>query len=830
VTTPARRIVQRATKGGKATTKKELEAIPETIVAAGSADVGRCDPVAAATPAKSTRKKKNAAPVEVEQTKEDVKIAQKLTIDVQEVDSAEQKGTEGTKNEVTARTETERSTKKKKKKKKSPKKSTEAEEVHSYDRASTPKTEDKPSTMKDASKPTTTSSSKVAVPIKMDCHTHEEVDQNKMKKNVTECDFVEQIRTEDAKKEVAVRTPTESSTKKKKRRSKSTGAEEVPDVSKKPTPKSEDKSSTSKDAPNSNYKASEKNVAKMLLYLQKGEDAEGVTGASSEKASIPESQDTSLTMRKESAKKSAKKSRKLQDGGVTEGVHDAPSDKASTPKSEDESSRTSNAHNPSWEAVGKNSAKKSRKQQNVGVSDVSSDKVSTTKAEDKSGSTKNAPNPTPESSGKNAAKKSRRLQKCGNAEIATDASSDKASNPKSDDKSSTTPAVSGQNDSNKSLRFLGGGVEMENKESTSSPGTARANHQLSMNKRRNTEVTEERGAVEAVSCQEGGACMSAEDKSLKPSKNLLKRLRRCNPDDHHVAATPATSADKVKNGLMTKQTEGIKPAQPGSSKKKRGRATSTDLSDASTPKSGDKSSTTNPTPKVSRKDSSKKCKSIKTSTKGVDRSSTKKISSSHKKDQTYKHDHRSVSPSPNRKLNYKLSSHDESLPPPKERLVKPKLIMDVQVHRLRFLKLHPKSILAMATAPLHSPAANSDLQQPRHPARLAVSREGGSVELLSPQDRWVSVGHIPGVRGREVDAMVWVYEKHGQGDDDNDGMSVQQSRRISLVDEQMRLFGCSRDGTIFELDFATKRQTNVIGSGGGGVFCLASMRSRGKVV
>ena len=47
VTTPARRIVQRATKGGKATTKKELEAIPETIVAAGRADLGRGDHVAA---------------------------------------------------------------------------------------------------------------------------------------------------------------------------------------------------------------------------------------------------------------------------------------------------------------------------------------------------------------------------------------------------------------------------------------------------------------------------------------------------------------------------------------------------------------------------------------------------------------------------------------------------------------------------------------------------------------------------------------------------------------------------------------------------------------
>ena len=862
VTTPARRIIQRATKGGKAATKKELEAIPETIVSAVSADVVGCDPVAAETPAKSTRKKKNAAggvstvaePVKVEQTKEDVEIdagghagaddthievtpaksePKKLATDVREGDSAEQKGTEGTKNEVTARTETERFTEKKKKKK-SRKKSTEAEEVHSYDRASTPKTEDKPSTMKDA-QPTTTSSSKVAVPIKVERDTHVEVDQAKMEKSVTECDSIEQIRSEDTKKEVAVRTPTESSMKKKKRRSKSTGADEVPDVSpvKMTTPKSEDKSSTSKDAPNANPKKSEENVAKILLNLQKGDDAEGVTGASSVKASIPESQDKSLTTRKESAKNSAKKSRKLQDGGVTEGVHDASSDKASTPKSEDESSRTSNVPNPTREAPGKNASKKSRKQQNVGkdkrVPDVPSARVSTTKAEDKSGSTKNAPNPTTESLGKNAAKKSRRLQKGGDAERVPDASSDKASNPKSDDKSFTTPVVSGKNASNKSLRFLGGGVEMENKESTSSPDTVRANHQWSINKRRSTEVTEERGVVEAVSCQEGAACPSAEDKSLKPSKNLLKRLRRCNPDDPHVAATPANSAEKLKNGLMTQQTEDTKPAQPGSSKKKRSLTTSTDVNDASTPNSGDKSSTSNPIPKVSRKDSSKKCKSIKTSTKGGDRSATEKISSPHKKDQSYKHGHRSVSPSLNRKLNYyKLSSHDESLPPPTGRLVKPKLIMDVQVHRLRFLKLHPKSILAMATAPLNSPAANSDLQQSRHPARLAVSREGGSVELLSPQDRWVSVGHIPGVRGREVDAMVWIYEKHGQGDDDNDGMSAQQSRRISLVDEQMRLFGCSRDGTIFELDFATKRQTNVIGSGGGGVFCLASMCSRGK--
>jgi hypothetical protein len=91
---------------------------------------------------------------------------------------------------------------------------------------------------------------------------------------------------------------------KKKRRSKSTRAEEVSDVfpHKKTSPKSEDKSSTSKDAPNANPQASEKNVAKILLNAQKGEDAEGVAGASSEKAPT---QDKSFTTEKQSGENTA---------------------------------------------------------------------------------------------------------------------------------------------------------------------------------------------------------------------------------------------------------------------------------------------------------------------------------------------------------------------------------------------------------------------------------------------------------------------------------------------------------------------------------------------
>ena len=158
----------------------------------------------------------------------------------------------------------------------------------------------------------------------------------------------------------------------------------------------------------------------------------------------------------------------------------------------------------------------------------------------------------------------------------------------------------------------------------------------------------------------------------------------------------------------------------------------------------------------------------------------------------------------------------------------PKLTMDVNVHRLRFLKLNPKSILAMSSTPTGAPDEKSSLS----PQRLAVSREGGSVELLSPQDRWVSVGTVPGVRGRDVDALVWLCGKHGtESKSGGDMMRLDHDDHSHLTrnaDEQRRLFGCSRDGTIFELDFAKKRHKSVMGSGGGGVFCLASLCSRGK--
>lgn len=164
----------------------------------------------------------------------------------------------------------------------------------------------------------------------------------------------------------------------------------------------------------------------------------------------------------------------------------------------------------------------------------------------------------------------------------------------------------------------------------------------------------------------------------------------------------------------------------------------------------------------------------------------------------------------------------------------PKHVIDVHVHRMRFLKLHPKSIVAMAASPLESTAGivGSGGQQ-----RLAISRQGGAVELVNPHERWVSVGHVSGVREREVDALVWVCGKTSSGNESSDGgadgasLSLgyhDRALQVRQMDERQRLFGCSRDGTIFELDFARQRHKGVIGSGGGGVFCMASMCCRGK--
>jgi U3 small nucleolar RNA-associated protein 4 len=154
--------------------------------------------------------------------------------------------------------------------------------------------------------------------------------------------------------------------------------------------------------------------------------------------------------------------------------------------------------------------------------------------------------------------------------------------------------------------------------------------------------------------------------------------------------------------------------------------------------------------------------------------------------------------------------------------------MEVQVHRLRNINYIPKGILRLCSTP-YSPEAN-------HYPQVAVSREGGSVELVSVNEKWKCVGIVEGMKNRSVDAMAWVCGA-AKSDDQSQPMITEEDGPKSSIEayfckehqqaaeaqEKRRLFGASRDGTIFEIDFKTKKLSGVIGSGGGAVFCLSSL-------
>ena len=158
-----------------------------------------------------------------------------------------------------------------------------------------------------------------------------------------------------------------------------------------------------------------------------------------------------------------------------------------------------------------------------------------------------------------------------------------------------------------------------------------------------------------------------------------------------------------------------------------------------------------------------------------------------------------------------------------------KPILDIQAHRFRIAEYIPRSILRLSSTP----------NIPGTPSYLAVSREGGSVELLSVDEKWRCIALFEGMKGRDVDAMTWICGKAKSKEleqlennvDDKMNVEVRSLSIRSEVDQKRtvpsqpkrRLFGASRDGTIFEIDFHRKRHLGVIGSGGGAVFCLESI-------
>ncbi len=190
--------------------------------------------------------------------------------------------------------------------------------------------------------------------------------------------------------------------------------------------------------------------------------------------------------------------------------------------------------------------------------------------------------------------------------------------------------------------------------------------------------------------------------------------------------------------------------------------------------------------------------------------------------------------------------------------VKPQLA--VHVHRFRNAKHIPNGILKLCATPsplvLSSSQAksiegNSNTIDPSIAPHIAISREGGAVELISIDENWKCVGIVEGMKKRNVDSMAWICGKNTTGittnnehkittissnnniNNTNTSSNHNQGNYFSpkykiheQIQTQRRLFGSSRDGTIFEIDFQSKAHVGVIGSGGGAVFCLESLCPR----
>jgi len=147
-----------------------------------------------------------------------------------------------------------------------------------------------------------------------------------------------------------------------------------------------------------------------------------------------------------------------------------------------------------------------------------------------------------------------------------------------------------------------------------------------------------------------------------------------------------------------------------------------------------------------------------------------------------------------------------------------------RVHRVRHAHHIPRAIIRLAATPHPSPSVDNNAVVAPY---LAVAREGGSVELVSVNEKWKCVGIVEGIRGRNVDAMAWVCGHGGAEQDDTSPSDVghfcSEHKKAEEVYSNRTLIGASRDGTIFEVDFSTKAHKRAVPSGGGAVFCLTAL-------
>ena len=147
-----------------------------------------------------------------------------------------------------------------------------------------------------------------------------------------------------------------------------------------------------------------------------------------------------------------------------------------------------------------------------------------------------------------------------------------------------------------------------------------------------------------------------------------------------------------------------------------------------------------------------------------------------------------------------------------EAVTKAPPVLNSKVHRMRHLNLQPKAILCMAPTPHHPQACDY----------VAVSREGGSVALKSPDEKWRTLASVAGMSSKTVDTMAWTCGACEQGSS-MISFSSEFHKSHTEIHSQRTLVGASKDGTLFVVDFARGGYSAVTGSGGGGVFSLTSL-------
>lgn len=139
-------------------------------------------------------------------------------------------------------------------------------------------------------------------------------------------------------------------------------------------------------------------------------------------------------------------------------------------------------------------------------------------------------------------------------------------------------------------------------------------------------------------------------------------------------------------------------------------------------------------------------------------------------------------------------------------------VLNTKVHRMRHLNFQPKAIICMSSTPHHSQACDY----------VAVSHEGGGVELKSPDEKWRTLVTIAGMRSKTVDTMAWICGACEQSTS-TASFTSEFHKSHTEIHSQRTLVGASKDGTVFVVDFATASYSAITGSGGGGVFALTSL-------